>query len=112
MVQHRSVNREVACMPFVELRQFIPPVGRSSATNTCDRNGEDRRVRGQRSHEIPVGQTWLPVSEPLALNPVFDLLEEIPKPGLLPPSHLHGEANQGPIELRRHNLAGRARGIT
>ena len=39
MVQHRSVTRGDACMPFDEQRQVGPPAGRSSATNTYDRNG-------------------------------------------------------------------------
>jgi hypothetical protein len=33
-------------MPFDEQRQFDPPTGRSSASNTCDRNGGAQRARG------------------------------------------------------------------
>jgi hypothetical protein len=46
IVQHRSVNRGAACMPFIERRQSGPPTGRPTAASTYGRNGRARRVRG------------------------------------------------------------------
>jgi hypothetical protein len=48
------VNRGAACMPFDEQRQFGPPTGRSSASNTYGRNGGAQRVRGSAESQSSV----------------------------------------------------------
>ena len=52
----------------------------------------------QRSHGAPRGQTWLPVSEPLVLNWVFDFPEEKPETGPVPAKPSCLSSQQDPIE--------------
>ena len=65
----------------------------------------------QRSHGTPSGQTWIPVSEPLVLNWVFDFPQEKPETGLVPPKLCPREAIRASkgrckyLRRSRHTLA-------
>jgi len=71
-------------MPFDEQRIFVAPTGCSRATNPVTATETPSVFGGQRSDGAPRGQTWLPVSEPLGLNWVFDFPEEKPETGCVP----------------------------
>jgi len=57
IVQHRSVNGGAACLPFDEEREVGTPTGRSSATNTCDRNGGTQCDRGSAKLRTSAGKS-------------------------------------------------------
>jgi hypothetical protein len=82
----------LTCQPMDSARSGRPPgarVQRTPATAT-----EAPSVFGaQQSHEASRGRTWLPVSEPVILNSVFDFLEEKPQAGLVPAKPLYMRGN-------------------
>ena len=60
----------------------------------------------QRSHGAPSSQTWLPVSEPLVLNWVFNFPEEKPETGPVPAKLCPREAirpSEGRCKYLRRN---------
>ena len=75
-----STAERLACRSMKSARSARPPgarVRRTPATAT----EEPSVIGAQRSHGPARGQTWLPVSEPVILNCVFDFPEEKPETG-------------------------------